>query len=361
MRIGFLSSVSGTAEAFFVDWISLWAQQGHRVFVAAKGEWAHPDADFTLIDSLSQAPALRNVRAIRAIRAWATSNALDVIVTNTATASLLARCWPPPAPVVYFCHGLHYTERSRRSIAALLERLAGHPRLTRAAICMNGFDEAEFARLGVPTLRLAAGVGLRLDRYTVVPPPSEAPPHTLLWVGTLTERKRPADAIEVTRLLLDRGHDVELYLLGAGPLEDTLRRSIEARGLTERIHLVGRCDPRPFLARGAVLVHTAAWEGLCRVLLEAVAVGLPAVGYDVKGVRDVAFVDACTEPGDVERLADRVVLSLGHRDHRLIGEPGWADYRQSLDWSAPADAVLRFLERVITGDTTHGFIGPDHR
>jgi hypothetical protein len=56
-----------------------------------------------------------------------------------------------------------------------------------------------------------------------------------------------------------------------------------------------------------------------------------------------------------------VVRALERPHHRLVDEPGWADYRQSLDWSTQADAALSFLERVVGGTAPHGFIGPDHR
>src|SRR5699024_4391684 len=48
--------------------------------------------------------------------------------------------------------------------------------------------------------------------------------------------------------------------------------------------------------------HTATWEGLPRVMLEAVAVGRRTYAFDVKGVRDVPYA-RLLDDGDTAGMA----------------------------------------------------------
>src|SRR5690606_15419910 len=108
-----------------------------------------------------------------------------------------------------------------------------------------------------------------------------------------------------------------------------------------RVKLHGRVDPVPYFARADALVQTARWEGLPRVALEAIAMGRPTVGYDVKGVQDIpgAYL---APPGNVEALADATVdaVRLGAR---ALPEPSLLSFEHT------ARALLNFTQDVATG------------
>lgn len=342
MRIGLLTSVPVTLDAFFPAWVDTWRAAGHHV---APASGPGPDGEASEIEGartiagVTRAPRVTSGTAHRHLRAWARDEDLDVVLVSTATASALARTARLGVPVVYFCHGLHWTgEAGPRSLPvraverALLQTTAG-------VVTLNAVDQRWFvAHRADPVLRLRAGVGLDLEAWPARPSPGRDAGLRLVWVGEQSPRKRPYDALEVVRLLRDLDLDVELVMLGDGPLLGEVRA---AAGRLAGVTVVGRADPRPHLADAHALLHTAEWEGLPRVVLEAAAVGRPALGYDVKGVSDAPGALVAGRPGETRGLADLVARWWAGE----VETP--AVDRASLDWHRAHDAVTGLLGSVL--------------
>jgi hypothetical protein len=89
MRIGLLTSVGPMLDQFFPEIVREWESAGHTVLTAS-GTPAEV-LPGTLIGGLTRRPALSARRAQRELRVWSIEEALDVVVTNSATASALVR------------------------------------------------------------------------------------------------------------------------------------------------------------------------------------------------------------------------------------------------------------------------------
>ncbi|PWC07588.1 glycosyltransferase [Mycetocola zhujimingii] len=309
MRIGILASVGRTLDAFFPEIIDTWRGEGEHVVAAAGTRAERVDAD--VIRGLTQSPSIANLAAPRALSLWIARHRLDVVVTNTATASALVRATQRSVPIVYFCHGLHWSEngpneRVWKGIeSALLSR-------TRAAIVSNSEDyEWMSARLGHDAvLTMPFGVGVPIERFPRTPLPRlGSVPLKLAWIGDMTSRKRPALAVEVAKHLAAAGVEFELEMVGTGPAVDALEAQIRELGLTKQILLPGRLESSAVLARSHALIHTAEWEGLARVTLEAAAIGRNVYGFDVKGVRDAPSVSLARD-GDAREVAAKIISDL---------------------------------------------------
>jgi glycosyltransferase involved in cell wall biosynthesis len=114
-------------------------------------------------------------------------------------------------------------------------------------------------------------------------------------------KKGPEQLLEAYRAIRAKTGDVRLTLLGAD--SDALacftpadRASVRATGWLDRRGV------EDVLSRADVLLITSVFEGMPIAGFEAMAWGIPVVGYDVPGVR------ACL--GDAGRLAPP-----GHPDH----------------------------------------------
>jgi glycosyltransferase involved in cell wall biosynthesis len=330
VRVGLVTSVGRTLDAFFPAIVERLEERGFSVSSASGTESRIPR--WTRLDGFSQRPSLHARTAIRAVRAWSRELDHDVVITNTATASALVRAARLPAPVIYFCHGLHWNRETALSArpwqlveSALLRR-------TSAVITINRDDDSWFRRhAGPPVHRLRYGVGVPLEDYPAAPVPDGSP--DLLWVGDFTPRKRPRLAVAVIRRLVEQGRDVRLRMVGDGPLHATVVREIAAQGLEKVIQADGRGPVAPALASATALLHTAEWEGLPRVALEAAAVGRWTYGFDVKGLRDAPLVRLAPD-GDVDALARLIQDDEARGALREV-----PDVRSALGVAAAADGI----------------------
>lgn len=346
MRIGVLASVGHMVDSFFSDIITSWRTAGHEVSVAAGTGTG--DGTGRIIPGLTRRPGPGMARAWSGIRSWAQEEQLDVILTNTSTASALARTARLQIPVVYFCHGLHWNEGRAASdrlwqvVEGLLLRRTG------GVITINSDDHAWFDRRlrADRILRLPTGVGLSPDTYPRVPPPgTEGDPAQsilrLAWIGEFSTRKRPHLALEVAASLRQAGVTFALQMVGEGDLWGSTNEAIRRRGLAPDVTAAGFADAAAVLADSHALLHTSAWEGLPRVMLEALAVGRPTYAFDVKGVRDVP--QSRLFPEDQPSLLARHVANdwqAGRLLKPLSFDPN------TLDFSHCADAVSSFLEEI---------------
>lgn len=129
------------------------------------------------------------------------------------------------------------------------------------------------------------------DAITFSPPGTRRENGTtprLLYVGHLSESKRPDLFLEAVERLTAKGHDIRGVVVGDGPLLEPLRPRAEAIG----VQMLGRRDDvARLMAEGDILVFTSGpnSEGLPGVLIEAGLAGLPVVSTEAPGVRTVVL------------------------------------------------------------------------
>lgn len=336
MNIALVAGLSVTIDSFFTAAIARWEADGHHVFVATSDGRC---STHTRITGLSRRPHPRNLAAAPQLRRWVADNSIDLVVTNTATASFVARTRSLGAPVVYFCHGLHWDGAQRPShVWEAAERLA--LRHTAGVVVMNQHDQDWFAARGErPLVRLPHGVGLDPQQYPRTPMPAHEGGLRLAWVGEFSGRKRPLDAIRIVAELHGRGVPVALTMLGDGPLRAEAAKLAHSLGVREHIDFAGFQPAYPVLASSHCVLHTASWEGLPRVGLEAAAVGRRFYGFDVKGVRDLPHATV-VEPFDVTALVSALERGLADVPETPDLDP------QELSADHAADVVLEFLEQI---------------
>jgi glycosyltransferase involved in cell wall biosynthesis len=174
---------------------------------------------------------------------------------------------------------------------------AGVAEAGRYAIVRTPIDIERFARA-----RDASAIerSATLERLRL---PSEGP--LVLAVGALEARKRHSLTIRALAPLLRAG-EVRLVIAGEGPERARLEHIVEEYQVRHRVHLVGRVEDVPALmACASMLVLSSTSEGVPRVVLEALAAGLPVVATDVEGLREIpgAPIDIVARSGVGLRVA----------------------------------------------------------
>jgi glycosyltransferase involved in cell wall biosynthesis len=245
-------------------------------------------------------------------------------------------------------YGFWYGQLSRpgpkRVLKALTERLG----LRHAAAVIATTEElrSRAERLARRVELIPNGVDTRLFVPAPRPALSESP--RILYVGRLSAEKN-LSAVVASGTYLEP--DVTFRLVGAGPLRQALEA--QARLLGVRVEFRGVVDQAKLPAEYAasdVFVLASFTEGHPKVLLEAMACGLPCVASDCAGNRSIVThgeTGLLFDPHDPRQLADRLRQVLQDRDlARRLGQAGRALVAERYDLSALVQREIALVRAV---------------
>jgi len=193
-------------------------------------------------------------------------------------------------PVVHTPHGIHYEKYSGlgRKLYLAYERCTGL--LCNAVIFVSDSERTRAEKMSiwprVPQWTVYNGVrsrpeegvyewrqAVRRERSV----PSDAP--VVVTLARFDYQKNIEELVE----LAARMPDVRFWCLGDGPGRGEIQSSCRTRGI-ENLWFAGFVpDPVCYLAAADIYVSTSRGEGMPLSLLEAMAIGRPAVATDVTG------------------------------------------------------------------------------
>ncbi|MFI6821996.1 glycosyltransferase [Micromonospora sp. NPDC050187] len=268
-------------------------------------------------------------------------------------------------PVVQTFHslGIEQLRHLGREYSGPGERIPLERALTRAvdmAVAQCNDEVDELTRMGLQRASVAL-VPTGVDTAQFHPDGEAAPREQrprILTVGGLTPSSGHDDMVRALRLV----GDAELVIAGGPPVEQLgrhaearrLRELAERAGVAEQVRLVGAVphDQMATWYRSAdVVVCTPHYASAGRVSLEAMACGVPVVGYAMGGIAD-AVVDEVTgrlvPPGDVRVLGVTLRRILAdHANRFAYGHAAVDRVRCSYTWERTAGALERLYERVV--------------
>ena len=174
----------------------------------------------------------------------------------------------------------------------------------------------------------------------------------LLFVGRLV----PYKGLETLLRAADR-IPRRIAVIGTGPLDAALRKEIAARGLEEKVHLLGRVDDlRPYYlgCDFFVLPSVTALEGFGIVQIEAMALGKPVVSSDLPSGVTYVNVDGETgltfHVGDDAGLAEACNRLLSNMELReRLGKDARKRTFGKFSYTAMRDAAVPFFRRLCGG------------
>jgi len=240
------------------------------------------------------------------VRAVAAAGRYDIIHVHTPVAAFvtrfaLRRVRTRPA-VIYTAHGFHFHENAgwiRNVVYGSLEHLAG--RWTDELVVVNHEDYEAASRDGLlPSGRIhqILGAGFDPGRYeSDVSPPAVAearreagvPPGLpiVVAVAELNRNKNLGFLLSGFARMQEVGS--HLVIVGEGPERDALARLARRLRIEGRAHMLGRVpDLRPILAAASAFALVSRREGLPNSMIEAMSMGVPVIGTDTRGIRDLA-------------------------------------------------------------------------
>lgn len=169
----------------------------------------------------------------------------------------------------------------------------------------------------------------------------------IVYAGRLKKAKRPDHAIKAFKIVRRTVPDAELWIIGDGYFRDKLM-SIACEGVRFFGSLSSE-ERRNLIKKAWVLVNPSVREGFGLNVVEADALGVPCVAYDVAGLRD-SVIDGETglivESGDVGALAEAIIHVLTNDALRVrLSEKALA-YSKSFSWDKVADEFMKVVRAV---------------
>jgi glycosyltransferase involved in cell wall biosynthesis len=149
----------------------------------------------------------------------------------------------------------------------------------------------------------------------------------MLLVGRLSPRKGTDTALAAVEVLVSKGHDVHLTLVGdVFPgyewFKEQLERDARKKGILDRITFAGFvADPVPHYAAADIVLVPSRTEPFGTVAAEGMAAGRCTVVARVQGLVEIvdnSAIGGTFEPGDYQGLAQVCAGYLQEPDHAAV-------------------------------------------
>jgi glycosyltransferase involved in cell wall biosynthesis len=167
-------------------------------------------------------------------------------------------------------------------------------------------------------------------------PAQDARPFPIGFIGRLDPIKRIPDLLEAVKILNGR---VSLTVFGTGEQREHLDSEITRLGVGNWVTMFGPVQrAQDALPRIGLLVLCSDAEGLPLVVCEGMAAGVPVVGTDVAGIRDVVRhgeTGLLVPARSPERLAEAIRQVVEDRELRArLAAGALEDVRRRFTWDA---------------------------
>lgn len=215
---------------------------------------------------------------------------------------------------------------------------------TRSQLCLTS-DPALWPRFHVARCGIDTGAFAYRD-----PPQIEGRPR-LMALGRLSPEKGFSVLVAAVAKMRDSGRDVELRIVGGGPLHAELEQEIDRLDLGDRVALLGELPPAEVareLAASDIFCMASFSEGLPISIMEAMAVGVPVITTWIAGIPELAQDGATAltvPPADAEQLAAAMGRLAADPDlRRKLARAARRRVEQQHDLKHAGAQVARLLE-----------------
>ena len=177
----------------------------------------------------------------------------------------------------------------------------------------------------------------------------------MTWVGRLVAHKRAELLLSVARRLAGSGLTVDV--IGRGPAEASLAAASPGLGGSLRLHgFVPEARKQELVAGSLLHLNTSQGEGWGLCVLEAAALGVPTVAFDVPGLRD-AIWDGRTgwlvrDGETIEDVTERAVKELADPARRSEVAAACRRWAASLTWDRSTHRMAELISSSVHYGTT---------
>lgn len=178
---------------------------------------------------------------------------------------------------------------------------------------------------------------------------------TFIYLGRLKKAKRIEHILKVISIIKTQYPNVQLWIVGSGTASYIAHLKRLARGLnisdnTTFFGYLGEEMKNSLLQKAHALIITSIREGWGLVVTEANAMGTPAIGYDVAGLRD-SIINGKTgilvKSGDVEALGKAIINFMEDKDVQSTITKNALEWSKEFSWERSAKVCLERINDIL--------------
>ncbi len=292
----------------------------------------------------------------------------DIVHTHSSKAGVLGRraAWALGIPCVHGIHGaaFHFGQpavlfNAYKAAEKIADRWCQHF----ITVCDAMSQQYLAVGIGTPEKYTTIYSGMEVDHFL-------NPAHSRVEVRqSLGIEDHHIVVGKIARLFNLKGHEylieaapkivaavpnVRFLLVGDGSLTEQCQQRIAQLGLTENFIFAGLVPPNrvaEYIGAMEVVVHTSVWEGLARVLPQALICGKPIVSYNIDGAPEVCINDETgylVPPRSIDELAIAVAKLAGNPELReKLGSTGRERFTPEFRHQYMTERVRKVYEKVL--------------
>ena len=307
-RMLYVTTVSGTINAFLVPHIKMAIDMGYKVDIATNVKAKINQELIDLGCEIYDIPFQRNPFSFSNFKSYKVlkkilNNNYNIVHTHTPIASMISRIASrglDNIKVIYTAHGFHFHRGAPLKnwiIYYPLEKFFS--RFTDVIITINSEDyDIAKRKFHSKNVVLVPGVGLEINKFTSLTSEENLKYRTkmklkkddiiLSYIGELNNNKNQVSIINIMKNIIYSNPNYKLLLIGNGNQRIHLEQLILKYNLSNNVKLLGsRKDIRELLSITDLYIASSKREGLPVNVMEAMSMGKPIIANDNRGHREL--------------------------------------------------------------------------
>lgn len=344
-------------------------QKGHEVTLVT-GPSPGPEGELLKTRDISGLKIIVNPHLVREIspyhdmaayfslKKFFIENSFDVVHTHSSKAGVIGRLAADAAKVPFIAHTVHgqafhpYEKAWKNFIYRKSEKLAARHCHRIFAVAQAMVDQCVSANIAGPEKYMVVYSGMELEPYfeskadcelrKKLGIPENAP--VIGTVARLFPLKGYEDFMPAAEIIAKKHPETCFLIVGDGIMSEMIRDRAQKSNM--KFFFAGLVPPSEvhrYTALMDVLVHLSLREGLPRAVVQGLASGKPAVGFELDGTPEV-IIDGKTgftaKAGNVGAISEKILFLLENPDKaKEMGAAGRKLVSEKFDWRKMADIL----------------------
>lgn len=266
---------------------------------------------------------IKDLKAFIKIYGFLKKNRMDIVHTHSSKAGVIGRIAAKAAGVpaiVHTVHGWSFNKSmniAKRQIYIWIERIAARFCDRLITVANKDIDKGLAAGIGYRNKYLTIRSGIDFSEFKNMDKEKAGRIRAgfgnkkiIGTIGRISKQKNLFDFVRIAKIFVSCREDVHFVIIGDGPQRKQLEEYSRSLGLCGHITFMGvRQDIIDLYGVIDVLLMTSLWEGLPRVIPEAMFCGVPVVANSVDGVPEIVkdgMNGFTTKPNDLEDVCRKL-------------------------------------------------------